>query len=152
MATEIGQTGQTQPAAIFDGAVWHLLFLSQDSSNRLLYVTSSDGGVSWAMGPGTSQFTDSAPAIALVQRPQPAGPPNPNLLVAVFIANDPSNRILYSVLDLNESPDLRAWRFGGQVGGESALSVYAVGSSEAVTVFFLANDDSRRLLRAQFTP
>ena len=106
MATEIGQTSRTHPAALQDGqGMWHLLFQSEDFSNRLLYVTSDDGGAGWAMGPGTGQTTSAPPAIALVP---------PNLLVAVFIANDTSWRVLYSVLDLNERPDLRAWRLGGK--------------------------------------
>jgi hypothetical protein len=152
MATEIGQTSQAHPAAVFDGKVWHMLFMSHDSSNRLLYVTSDDGGVAWAMGPGTGQTTSTAPGIALVQPPPPVpGVTAPTLLVAVFVANDSSARILYSVLDLNESPGLRAWRFGGQVAGESAISLYAVGGRVA-TVFFTASDLSGRLLQAEFLP
>jgi hypothetical protein len=154
MATEIGETSKAQPAAVFDllGQEEHLLFVSKDTSNRLLYATSTDGGLSWALGPNTGQKTPAAPAIALVQQPLPEVGAVPNLLVAVFRANDPSNRILYSVLDLNVSPALRTWRFRGQVGGESARSVYAVGGTTEVSVFFLANDTTGRLLSVRFTP
>jgi hypothetical protein len=152
MSTEIGQTSKAGPAAAYDPfGMWHLLFVSKDASNRLLYVTSTDGGLTWAIGPSTGQKTPTAPAIAVVTQPLPAGNPS-NLLVAVFRANDPSNRLLYSVLDLDQPPDLRAWRFVGQVGRESARAVYAVGGTTDVTVFFLANDNTGRLLSAQFTP
>lgn len=154
MAVEIGQTSQFQPAVIFDGlGTFHMLFVSQDSSNRLLYVTSGDGE-NWTEGPPTGQTTHSAPAIALYQGETSSGPPNPNLLVAVFIANDPSNRILFSALNLNDIGGTASWNFVGQVPGESAHGVYAWGTKgelPQVTVYFLANDDTGRLLERSFT-
>jgi hypothetical protein len=120
MAVEIGQTSQFQPAVIFDGlGTFHMLFVSQDSSNRLLYVTSGDGE-NWTEGPPTGQTTHSAPAIALCQGETSSGPPNPNLLVAVFIANDPSNRILYSALNLTDIGGTARCIFAGKVTVESS--------------------------------
>jgi hypothetical protein len=158
MGNFFGQTSQFQPAVIFDGSAtsfsYHMLFVSQDSSNRLLYAFSPNGQ-DWTGGPGVDQTTHSAPAIALYQVPALTGGFNPNLLVAIFTADDPSNRILYSTLDLNEAPGQVGWRFVGQVGGESAHGVYAwstSGESPQITVYFLANDDTGRLLEHPFTP
>jgi hypothetical protein len=156
----IGQTSQFQPAVVYDGlGTYHMLFVSQDSSNRLLYVTSTDGQ-NWTGGPFTEQTTHSAPAIALYQVPSLTEPGQftTNLLVAILIANDPSNRILYSILDLNafyaKDPAL-AWATKPQVSTESAHGVYAwsiPGPSPRVNLYFLANDDTGRLLQQSFDP
>src|ERR1700693_5444162 len=98
MGQEIGQTSQHQPAAVFDGSTYHMVFSSNDNTNRVLYVTSSDGLNDWTGGPDPGQTTGAAPALALFQPPSFQGPPNPNLLVLVFVSNDPTDRILYSVL------------------------------------------------------
>jgi hypothetical protein len=154
MGTEINQTSQHQPAVVFDGSNYHMVFISKDSSNSVLYVSSPDG-LNWTLGPATGQTSSTAPALALFQRKSLTdGPPDPNLLVAVFVANDPSDRILYSILNLNDDSTTRGWRFVGQVGGESAHGVFALGSISplAVTVYFLANDNTGRLLENRFTP
>jgi hypothetical protein len=148
-----GQTSQDHPAVVYDGnGLWHMLFRAQDSSNRLLYATSSDGQ-SWGfVGQVSGESTGSAPAIALSQGPTPTG--FQNYVVAIYVANDSSNRILYSILNLEEDVNTRNWRPEGQIGGESAQQVFAAGQpgSTAVNVYFLANDSSDRLLEHQFTP
>jgi hypothetical protein len=151
MGQEIGQTSRRQPAVVFDGSIYHMVFSANDDSNRILYVTSSDGLNNWTLGPGTGQTSGAAPALALYQQPQLIGG-NVNFLVLVFVANDSSRRVLYSKLNLTENP--RTWSFGGQVGGESAQGVFALGvtSPFAVNVYFTANDSSNRLLEHQFTP
>ncbi len=160
MGAFIGQTSQFQPAVVYDGlGTFHMLFVSQDPSNRLLYATSPDGE-NWTGGPDTGQTTHSAPAIALYQVPSLTEPGQftANLLVAVLIANDPSNRILYSILELDEfykNPKDVGWRSKPQVGTESAHGVYAwsiPGPSPRVNLYFLANDDTGRLLQQSFNP
>jgi len=162
MGAYFGQTSQFQPAVIHDGRDhYHMLFVSQDSSNRLLWITSKDGQ-NWTGPSGdTHQTTHSAPAIALY--PAVEGT-NPNLLVAILIANDPSNRILYSTLDLDEFyEDLNSnpprnfagWVSQPQVGTESAHAVYAwsvPGPPARVNLYFLANDNTGRLLQQSFNP
>jgi len=159
MGDYFGQTSQFQPAVIFDGReYYHMLFVSQDSSNRLLWITSKDGQ-NWD-GPfhDTGQTTHSAPAIALY----PAVDGNPNLLVAILIANDSSNRILYSTLDLDEyyrtlsgNKTQAGWVSQPQVGTESAHAIYAwsvPGLSPQVNLYYLANDNTSRLLQQSFNP
>jgi hypothetical protein len=156
MGAEIdGQTSSHQPAIVYDGfGMYHMLFVANDPSNRLLYATSSDGQ-NWSfVGQVGGESTGSAPAIALSQIPSFEGPWDQNYLVAIYVANDPSNRILYAILNLNDNPTSRGWRPEGQVGGESAHGVFALVQerSATVNVYFTANDDTNRLLEAQFTP
>jgi hypothetical protein len=156
MGAEIGQTSQYQPAVIYDGVTeypYHMLFCSQDSSNRLLYCDSEDGQNWNYMGQVAGDTTGSSPAIALAQGGSFEGPPNPNLLVAVYVANDPSKRILYSILDLNEDRNTRGWKDMGQVGGESAHWVFALArqGSTTVNLYYLSNDNTNRILETQFT-
>jgi hypothetical protein len=157
MGQEIGQTSQHQPAVVFDGSGYHMVFLSNDDTNRIIYVTSPDGENNWTLGPDTGQTSGAAPAVAVYQLPSlTGGPLNKNLLVLVFIANDPSNRVLFSILDLSENPNNRGWRFEGQVGGESAHGVFALAtqsgtSNPSVTVYFTSNDSTNRLLEHQLS-
>ena len=158
MGQEIGQTSRNQPAVVFDGSGYHMVFSSNDDTNSILYVTSPDGENNWTLGPGTGQTSGAAPALALYQVPSlTGGPPIKNLLVLVFIANDPSNRVLFSILDLNENANTRGWRFEGQVGGESAHGVFALAtqsetSTPSVTVYFTSNNSTNRLLEHQLQP
>jgi hypothetical protein len=169
MSTPIGQTSQFQPAVILDSGgnggigMSHMLFVSADKSNRLLHTFSaqepagSSVGQKWESQPiNTLQTTHSAPAVALYQTPAE------DLLVAVFIANDSTNRILWSALDLRlfyakgDAP----WSPSTALTGESARAIYACGTigatpsgeSPLVNVYFLANDDTGRLLVAPFVP
>jgi hypothetical protein len=154
MGAEIGQTSQYEPAVIYDGSSYHMVFCSQDASNRLLYCDSQDGQKWNFIGQVVGDSTGSSPAIALSQAPSFEGPPNPNLLVAVYVANDPSKRILYATLDLNEDRNSRGWREGGQVDGESAHWVFALArqGSRTVSLYYLSNDNTNRILETQFTP
>jgi hypothetical protein len=155
MGAEIGQTSQYEPAVIYDGvSLYHMLFCSEDSSNRLLYAASPDGQNWNYIGQVGGETTGSSPAITLSQEPSFEGPPNPNLLVAVYVANDPSKRILYAILDLNDDPNTRGWRYGGQVDGESAHWVFALAQQGSTTVnlYFLSNDNTNRILEVQFKP
>jgi hypothetical protein len=154
MAREIGQFSWHQPAVVFDGTLFHMVFTANDDSNRILYATSLDGNreFNFLLGPDTNQTSGAAPALSIYQPPPPWRPVK--LLVLVFVANDPSNRILYSILDLNEDPNTRGWRYGGQVGNESAQAVSTAvdPAGFATSVFFIANDSSDRILQTGFTP
>jgi hypothetical protein len=152
MGQEIGQESRHQPAVVWDGSLLHMVFSSNDNDNRILYATSPDG-LTWTLWGDTGQTSGAAPALVLCQwaRPGEPGPDNFNLLVLVFVANDPSNRILYAILDLNDDPNLRAWKYVGQVGEESAQAVFALGGI-SVIVYFTANDPSNRLLWHTFDP
>lgn len=157
MGQEIGQTSRHQPAVVFDGSGYHMVFSSNDNTNRILYVISSDGENNWTLGPDTGQTSGAAPALALCQVPSlTGGPPSRNLLVLVFVSNDPTDRVLYSILDLNEDPSTRGWRFQGQVGGESAHGVFALATPQtsegSVTVYFTSNDSTNRLLEHLLIP
>lgn len=66
----------------------------------------------------------------------------------VFIANDPSNRILYTWRNLDDA-DIH-FVDAQPVPDESARAVSALGSGNSVTAFFLSNDPSNRLLQAGF--
>jgi hypothetical protein len=158
MGTETGQTSQLAPAVIYDNvSTYHMLFKSNDSSNNLLYMTSTDGQ-NWdfnASPQPTGQTTSAAPAIALYQYPSLEGGFITNQLVGVFKANDNSDRILYATLDLNEPANERGWRFGGQVGSESAQWVTALsrgGDNPSVSVYYISADSSDRILETNFTP
>jgi hypothetical protein len=157
MGQAIGQTSRHQPAVVFDGSNYHMVFSANDDSNRILYVTSSDG-LNWT-DPGipTNETSGAAPALALYQIPSlTGGPPNPNNIVLVFVANDSSDRVLYVTLDLNVDVNDRAWRDRGQVGGETGHAVFALntgqGTRTSVTVYFTSNDPTNRLLEHQFMP
>jgi len=153
MGASVGQTSQYEPAVIYDGvSMYHMIFCSQDSSNRLLYCNSKDGENWNYVGQIAGDTTGSSPAIALSQSPSFSGPPNPNFLVAIYRANDPSNRILYSTLNINDM--YAGWVDGGQVGNESAkwISALARQGQRAVTLYYLSNDPSNRILWTQFTP
>ena len=88
--------------------------------------------------------------------------PTQNLLVAVFIANDSSNRILWSAMDLPTfyAGKGAAWSPATVLEGESARELFACGTIGITTagevplvnVYFLANDDSGRLLTVGFIP
>jgi hypothetical protein len=155
MAQEIGQTSQYFPTVVFDGLTdYHMVFTSRDSTDRVLYATSGDGQNWNFVGDVDGQTTGSAPALALYVQDVLAGTPT-RLLVAVFVSNDSSKRILYAILDLNSDPNTRGWKFVGQVAKESAHWVFALGTQSAssvVTVYFLSNDNTNRLLEVQFTP
>jgi hypothetical protein len=104
----------------------------------------------------TGQSTHSAPGIAFYQTP------TQNLLVAVFIANDSSSRILWSAMDLPTfyAGKGAAWSPATALEGESARELFACGTIGVTTagevplvnVYFLANDDSGRLLTVGFIP
>jgi hypothetical protein len=150
MGQEIGQSSRHQPAVVWDGSLFHMAFSANDDTNRILYATSPDG-LSWTLGADTGQTSSAAPALTVSQPINPRF--NWHLLVLVFVANDPSNRILFSVLDLTENPVTRGWRYVGQVGGESAQAVSALGGSFFdVKCYFTANDSSNRLLLHSFVP
>jgi hypothetical protein len=171
MGIYIGQTSQFQPAVVLDiysenaDGVFHMLFVSSDSSNRLLHTFSpgfgADEGTVWEPVPSdTGQTTHSAPALVIYRDFDGQAGITANFLVAVFIADDPSNRLLYSTLDLNKwaADQSTAWSPAQQVPGESAREIYAcatTGESGApgatVYVYFLANDDTGRILVASFT-
>ena len=150
MAREIGQFSWHQPAVVFDGTLFHMVFTANDDSNRILYATSLDGNreFNFVLGPDTNQTSSAAPALSIFQDQRF------KLLVLVFVANDPSNRILYSILDLNEDPITRGWRYGGQVGNESAQAVFTpnLPPNFITVVYFTANDSSDRLLNTGFIP
>jgi hypothetical protein len=169
MSAPIGQTSQFQPAVILDsggdggGGMSHMLFVSADSSNRLLYTTSAQirtgdsADQKWDPDPiETGQSTHSAPGIAFYQTP------TQNLLIAVFISNDSSNRILWSAMDLPTfyAGKGAAWSPSIALEGESARELYACGTIGITTagevplvnVYFLANDDTGRLLTVGFIP
>jgi hypothetical protein len=108
----------------------------------------------------TGQTTHSAPALVIYRNFDGEAGITANFLVAVFIADDPSNRLLYSTLDLNKwaADQSTAWSAAQQVPGESAREVYACATTgepgapgAAVYVYFLANDDTGRILVASFT-
>jgi hypothetical protein len=163
MAIEIGQTSRHQPAVVYDWASgFHMVFSANDDSNRIFYATAEGIGEPdlWNLGPDPGQTTGAAPALALYQTPPEIA--NFSLLVLVFVANDPSNRILFSVLDLTEDPGLQAWRFRGEMRPpESAQAVSVTVSSSGdirdaypvVNIFFTSNDPSNRILltRLSFT-
>jgi hypothetical protein len=127
-----------------------MVFSADDDSNRSLYAISLDGGSSWSLGPDTNQTSGAAPALSIYQSLEQ----KLKLLVLVFVANDPSNRILYSILDLNEAVDIRGWRYRGQVGNESAQAVFTPldPPGYVISVYFTANDSSDRLLTHGFIP
>jgi hypothetical protein len=171
MSTYIGQTSQFQPAVVLDLysdnslGFFHMLFVSRDSSNRLLHTFSpgfgADEGTVWEPLPSdTGQTTHSAPALVIYRNFDGEAGITANFLVAVFIADDSSNRLLYSTLDLNKwaADQSTAWSAAQQVPGESAREVYACATTgepgapgAAVYVYFLANDDTSRILVASFT-
>jgi hypothetical protein len=157
MSIEIGQTSQFQPAVVYDdlAALFHMLFVSEDSSNRLLHAT-SQGGMIWTQDNGPAdvagQTTHAAPALVLCRSTNLAGVIATNMLVAIFIANDPSNRVLYATLDLNEDVNDQSFRFRGTIPGESAKAIFALESSPNVFLYLLSNDPSNRLLVTEFTP
>jgi hypothetical protein len=163
MGQPTGQTSKHQPAVVYDGQfqTYHMVFSADDSSNRIIYATSSDGLNNWTLGqqqPG--QSTGSAPALALHQFPAFGGGFSTNLLVLVFVANDSSNRVLYSTLNLQDQhndPNNTGWSFQGQLGDESAHGVFALGFTQqptnpSVTVYFTSNDPSNSLLEHNFIP
>jgi hypothetical protein len=171
MGIYIGQTSQFQPAVVLDiysenaDGVFHMLFVSSDSSNRLLHTFSpgfgADEGTVWEPVPSdTGQTTHSAPALVIYRDFDGQAGITANFLVAVFIADDPSNRLLYSTLDLNKwaADQSTAWSPAQQVPGESAREIYACATTgepgapgATVYVYFLANDDTGRILVASFT-
>lgn len=171
MSIYIGQTSQFQPAVVLDiysenaDGIFHMLFVSSDSSNRLLHTISpgfgADEGTVWEPVPSdTGQTTHSAPALVIYRDFDGQAGITANFLVAVFIADDPSNRLLYSTLDLNKwaADQSTAWSPAQQVPGESAREVYACATTgepgapgATVYVYFLANDDTGRILVASFT-
>jgi hypothetical protein len=65
MAQEIGQSSRHQPAVVFDGIFYHMVFSADDDSNRSLYAISLDGGSSWSLGPDTNQTSGAAPALSM---------------------------------------------------------------------------------------
>jgi hypothetical protein len=153
LTTETGQFSDLVPsvvkAHINNGGELrhHMIFKANDPSNRLLYFTSRDGKTNWTAGPDTGQTTSAAPAIVLHK----VG--NDNRLVAVFIAEDASKRILWTTLDLDEDFEQAGWRFHGQVGHESAQWVSATeGTRPLVRLYFIANDPSNRILETEFRP
>jgi hypothetical protein len=151
MGYPIGQESRHQPAVVSDGSLIHMVFSSNGDDNTILYATSPNG-FDWTLGADTGQTSGAAPALALSVREQ-NGTEIWKLLVLVFVANDPSNRILYSILDLNDDPNTRGWKYVGQVGGESAQAVFAfAGPLSDVSVYFTANDPSNRLLVQDFNP
>ena len=153
---ETRQNSQYDPAVIDDGVTlyrYHMLFCSQDPSNRLLYCDSLDGQNWNYIGQVGGNTTGSSPAIALSQETVPGGL-STNLLVAVFVANDPSQRMLYATLDLNEDRNRRGWRDGGQVGTHvtQGVSALAQQNSRTVNIYYISDDPSQRILEIQFTP
>jgi hypothetical protein len=167
---EIGQMSFAQPAVLFDAKsknkLFHMLFMASDGSNALLYATSTDGENWNFVGQVAGESTSAAPGIALYQIPK-GGTLDPNLLVAVYMSNDASGRILYSILDLKRDPNRGDWVFKGQVAGESSgAGPYPLGTdrlagsprpSDLVIVYFVAHNAStffgaRRLLWAEFDP
>jgi hypothetical protein len=93
MAQEIGQTSRHQPAVVYDEVTgtFHMVFSANDDSNRIFYATSDIYQGAWRLGPEPGQSTGAAPALALYQTPVGINNVNNNLLVLVFVANDPSN-------------------------------------------------------------
>jgi hypothetical protein len=153
----VGQTSRHQPAVVYDEVtgMFHMVFSANDDSNRIFYATTQFYEDLWNLGPEPGQSTGAAPALALYQTPPELA--NISLLVLVFVANDPSNRILFSVLDLNEDTPLQAWRFRGEVRPpESAQAVSVTVSTDTqdnaypvVNIYFTSNDPSNRLLLTQ---
>jgi hypothetical protein len=166
MGTYIGQTSQLAPAVVFDNNTYngntptfHMLFKSNDSSNRLLYVTSKDGQ-NWVYDPDSQpsgQSTSAAPAIALYMTDTFQGEtPDTFLLVGSYVANDSSKRLIYTTCNLLALPP-RGWTDGVQVNQESAQWVSTltggVGvNDDSVHLYYISKDNSNRILETQFTP
>jgi hypothetical protein len=163
---DIGQNSPNQPAVIWEeggeGPPFHMVFTSNDGTNKILYATSPDGLLNWTLGPDTGQISSAAPALAQYIVFTGGGGLNPptittNLLVLVFVATDSSNLIQYAILDLTENPNYRAWRFGGSLGREifaRAVTVYPTspGGDLLLTVYFTSNDSTNTLLEYSFIP
>ena len=158
MGSYIGETSVHAPAVVFDevfGTGYHMLLQANDRSNSIIYATSEDGQ-NWAdRGWIGGQTSPKAPALALYQKQTLTEPPA-NVLVCVFVADDPSNRMLYATLNL-PSDKVPGWEFQGQVGGESANEVFALPTGtpapgRQITVYFTSNDASNRILEHQFVP
>jgi hypothetical protein len=151
MGQPIGQESRHQPAVVWDGSLMHMVFSSNGDDNRILYATSPNG-FDWTLGADTGQTSGAAPALTLSVRDEIGL--KWKLLVLVFVANDPSHRILCSILDLNDDPNTRGWKYIGQVGEESAQAVFALSGllPGVVAVYFTANDPTNRLLVQAFNP
>jgi hypothetical protein len=156
MPFEIGEAIQFQPAVIFDDATgYHMIFVSRDATNRLRYATSRDG-VRWQdSGDVDAQTSSAAPALALYEPPLVNGPPSKRFLVAVFISNDETKRLLYAIRNL-DADEPRAWKYIGQVCEESAHWVFAIGSlsgaTSGVNLYCVSNENANGLLEKQFVP
>jgi hypothetical protein len=165
-ALDIGQNSPNQPAVVWEeggeGPSYHMVFTSNDGTNKILYATSSDGLTNWTLGPDTGQISSAAPALTQYIVFTEGGGLNPptittNLLVLVFVATDSSNLIQYAILDLTENPNYRAWRFGGSLGREifaRAVTVYPTfpGGDPLLTVYFTSNDATNTLAEYSFIP
>jgi hypothetical protein len=163
---DIGQNSPNQPAAIWEeggeGPSFHMVFTSNDGTNRIFYATSPDGLLNWTLGPDTGQISSAAPALAQYIVFTGGGGLNPptittNLLVLVFVATNSSNLIQYAILDLTENPNYRAWRFGGSLGREifaRTVTVYPTfpGGDPLLTVYFTSNDATNTLAEYSFIP
>jgi DeoR/GlpR family transcriptional regulator of sugar metabolism len=90
---------------------------------------------------------------------------NDKLARTLFVATNSNNIIQYAMLDLNEDPNYRAWRFGGSLHRNfgQAVSVYprffenfqpntATIGTGGLTVYFTSDDPSNRLLETFFVP
>jgi len=152
MAHETGQFSWHHPAVVFEETFGGFGIWSSQPTTIVtgFFMLTSLGRDDWSLGPDTNQTSGAAPALSIYQSQQP----KLNLLVLVFVANDPSNRILYSILDLNEDPNTRGWRYVGQVGNESAQAVFTpnLPPNFITVVYFTANDSSDRLLNTGFIP
>ena len=157
MGAETGQSSNLAPAVVFDNVShFHMMFRANDSSNRLIYVTSTDRK-NWSLAvpqPG-GESTSSSPALALAQSPNLIGGGlSQNKLVAVYIANDSTQRLLFVTRDLTE-PNA-GWDLPGrEIPNESAHWVSALtnnGPSATVSLYYIAEDPSFRILETQFTP
>jgi hypothetical protein len=165
-ALDIGQNSPNQPAVVWEeggeGPSYHMVFTSNDGTNKILYATSSDGLTNWTLGPDTGQISSAAPALTQYIVFTEGGGLNPptittNLLVLVFVATDSSNQIQYAILDLTENPNYRAWRFGGSLRRQfaKALTLYPTYTTSGVTlltVYYTSNDATNTLVEYSFIP
>jgi hypothetical protein len=130
------------PNANQEEGAYAMLFKSKDSTNRLLYI-GSDDGINWNPEIVTGQYTKAAPAVVVTDHSK--------RLFAVFIANDPSNRVLYGEIKYMEGnftiPQISET-------GETGIAVAAAFEilNDKFIVYFVSNDPTRRLLGREITP
>jgi hypothetical protein len=132
--TEQG-TGQYSPVAPSLAALngrLYMAFRSNDPTNRLLVMSSSDGKT-WTGGTATGQTSPTTPALALDS--------SNGYLYMAFQSNDPTNRLL-----VMSSSDGKTWT-GGTPSGQTSQDGPALASFNGrLYMAFRSNDPTNRLL------